>query len=128
MTWYPAAASAGPTSMKLPGSYGQPWTSSTTGPSAGPNSAYPTLRRPASICLMGPREAFIPEPGRAGVDVQPASDVAATVAAIACVNRLLLIILNLLCAVSRRRYGEAEPCGDRRSTPSVYVTRDDVHP
>src|SRR6476620_12486982 len=32
-------------------SYGQPWSRMTTGPFAGPVSAYPTFRTPASICL-----------------------------------------------------------------------------
>src|SRR6266853_1112301 len=37
-------------------SYGQPCRRMTAVPLAGPASAYPTLRRPASICLMGPSE------------------------------------------------------------------------
>src|SRR5713226_3460991 len=32
----------------------------TAGPSAGPASAYPTLRRPASICLRGSNDVFVP--------------------------------------------------------------------
>src|ERR1700722_17386983 len=32
----------------------------TTGPSAGPASAYPTLRRPASICFNGANDVCVP--------------------------------------------------------------------
>src|SRR3954469_4893989 len=32
----------------------------TTGPSAGPASAYPTFRTPASICFSGPNDVFVP--------------------------------------------------------------------
>src|ERR1022692_1401922 len=32
----------------------------TAGPVVGPASAYPTFRRPASICFSGPNEAFVP--------------------------------------------------------------------
>src|SRR5580658_6954157 len=41
-------------------SYGQPWRRTTGGPLAGPASAYPTLRRPASICFSGPNDVFVP--------------------------------------------------------------------
>src|SRR5215471_7909705 len=32
----------------------------TTGPLAGPASAYPTLRTPASFCLSGAKDVFVP--------------------------------------------------------------------
>src|SRR5215472_6881212 len=32
----------------------------TTGPLVGPASAYPTLRTPASICLSGAKDVFVP--------------------------------------------------------------------
>src|SRR5271165_5134193 len=41
-------------------SYGQPCRRSTAGPSAGPASTYPTLRRPASICFSRPNDVFVP--------------------------------------------------------------------
>src|SRR2546423_1002232 len=41
-------------------SYGQPWRRMTAGPSAGPASAYPTFRRPASICFSEPKDVGIP--------------------------------------------------------------------
>src|SRR5580658_7809260 len=41
-------------------SYGQPCRRITAGPLAGPASAYPTLSRPASICLRGPNDALAP--------------------------------------------------------------------
>jgi hypothetical protein len=59
---------------------------------------------PTSICLIGPSDVFVPEPGpgsteTAGVAVgsaeQPASDVAAIAVAIPCANRRLLIIPTL---------------------------------
>src|SRR5476649_1222004 len=50
-------------------SYGQPCRSMTTGPSTGPASAYPTFRRPASICLSGANDAFVP----GLIDGRPAS-------------------------------------------------------
>src|SRR5437762_1282888 len=41
-------------------SYGQPCRRTTTGPPLGPASAYPTLRRPASICFSEPKDLFVP--------------------------------------------------------------------
>src|SRR3989442_10472895 len=44
-------------------SYGQPCSRTTGGPPAGPASAYPTLRTPASICFTGPKtlgDSFTP--------------------------------------------------------------------
>src|SRR6185437_1013736 len=41
-------------------SYGQPWRRTTAGPSAGPASAYPTLRMPASICFIEWNEMLVP--------------------------------------------------------------------
>src|SRR5580698_7390642 len=66
----------------------------TGGPSAGPASAYPTLRRPASICFSGPNEVFVPGliasrcfafvlPDCANEEPTPASSAAATDMAIA---------------------------------------------
>src|SRR5438046_10235658 len=52
MTLYPFAARIGATSSKAWMSYGQPCSNTTGGPLAGPASAYPTLRTPASICLI----------------------------------------------------------------------------
>src|SRR6267378_8251215 len=52
MTLYPFAARIGATSSKAWMSYGQPCSRTTGGPLAGPASAYPTLRTPASICLI----------------------------------------------------------------------------
>src|SRR5262245_3780770 len=43
-------------------SYGQPWSRITTGPLAGPASAYPTLSTPASICFSGPNDPPPPAP------------------------------------------------------------------
>src|SRR5580704_5620143 len=43
-------------------SYGHPCRRRTAGPLAGPASAYPTLRRPASICFNGPNEVFLVVP------------------------------------------------------------------
>src|SRR5688500_1732020 len=40
-------------------SYGQPCRSTTGGPSAGPSSAYPTFRTPASICFSGPNDVLV---------------------------------------------------------------------
>src|SRR6266567_405955 len=52
MTLYPFAARIGATSSNAWMSYGQPCSRTTGGPLAGPASAYPTLRTPASICLI----------------------------------------------------------------------------
>src|SRR5713101_272130 len=41
-------------------SYGQPWRRTTAGPLAGPTSAYPTFSRPASTCLIAPKDVFVP--------------------------------------------------------------------
>src|SRR5690242_14354746 len=49
-------------------SYGQPCSSRTTGPSAGPASAYPTLNRPALTCLSEVNEVFIPDFSGCGGD------------------------------------------------------------
>src|SRR6202790_5357131 len=54
----------------------------TAGPSAGPASAYPTLRRPASICFSGPNDVFVP--GLIGfilLDCAPAEPIMASSAA-----------------------------------------------
>src|ERR1700730_10590197 len=52
MTLYPLAARIGATSSNAWMSYGQPCSRTTGGPLAEPASAYPTLRTPASICLI----------------------------------------------------------------------------
>src|ERR1700674_2895068 len=41
-------------------SYGQPCRRMTGGPLAGPATAYPTFRSPASICFMGANDVFVP--------------------------------------------------------------------
>src|SRR4030095_915903 len=41
-------------------SWGQRCRRMTTGPLAGPASAYPTLRTPASFCLSGAKDVFVP--------------------------------------------------------------------
>src|ERR1700693_5808716 len=41
-------------------SYGQPCRRMTGGPLAGPASAYPTFRSPASICFRGANDVFVP--------------------------------------------------------------------
>jgi hypothetical protein len=66
----------------------------TGGPVAGPASAYPIFRTPASICFSAPNDVFAPPAGgAAGVGAQAATDATeadATVAAKARENALLL--------------------------------------
>src|SRR5580658_1503196 len=50
-------------------SYGQPCRRITPGPLAGPASAYPIFKSPASICFRGPNDALAP----AFLAVAPAS-------------------------------------------------------
>src|SRR6266850_562794 len=53
----------------------------TTGPLAGPASAYPTVNTPASICLRGANEVFVP--GLIGLillDCAPAEPIIASLA------------------------------------------------
>src|SRR5438270_4508974 len=56
-------------------SYGQPCSRMTGGPSAGPSSAYPTLRTPASTCLSGAKDMCA---GEAEAIAELATEVAAT--------------------------------------------------
>src|SRR5260370_42105959 len=42
-------------------SYGHPCRRITGRPLAGPDSAYPTFKRPASICFNGPNDVFVPD-------------------------------------------------------------------
>src|SRR5579872_5042110 len=56
-------------------SYGQPCRRMTGRPEAGPASAYPIFRTPASICFTGPKDALSPDCARtAAIDaVRPAA-------------------------------------------------------
>src|ERR1700735_4505335 len=104
-------------------SYGQPCRRITAGPLAGPASAYPILRVPASICFSGANEALVsggvalPPPGFALLDRASAEPVtislaAATDIAMAPNSRrrlplitsdiLIELILNLLCSIRSR--------------------------
>src|ERR1700735_728530 len=68
-------------------SYGQPCRRITAGPLAGPASAYPILRVPASICFSGANEALVsggvalPPPGFALLDRASAEPVTISLAA-----------------------------------------------
>src|SRR6478609_920018 len=42
-------------------SYGHPCRRITGRPLVGPASAYPTFKRPASICFNGPNDVFVPD-------------------------------------------------------------------
>src|ERR1700747_1005503 len=53
-------------------SYGQPCSSTTAGPPAGPASAYATFNIPALICLRDPNETFVFATAFLGADVAPA--------------------------------------------------------
>src|ERR1700722_16849246 len=44
-------------------SYGHPCSSMTTGPLAGPSSAYPMLRTPVMTCFRGPNDVLVPGGG-----------------------------------------------------------------
>src|SRR6478735_7596848 len=65
----------------------------TTGPSAGPASAYPTLRTPALICFNGPNEVFVPgliAGAPAGLDCAAAEPVIANGAAASAMAAVLM--------------------------------------
>src|SRR5262245_46710222 len=71
-------------------SYGQPWRRITGGPPAGPTSAYPMLRTPASICFKTPNEFVGFDTGFALVDCAlsaPSSPKRAPIIVIAAVPR-----------------------------------------
>src|SRR5919204_2781484 len=59
-------------------SYGQPWRRMTAGPSAGPASAYPTFRRPASIGFREPKDVGVP-----GFSVDPSAELMVLAGALA---------------------------------------------
>jgi hypothetical protein len=101
----------------------------TGGPVAGPASAYPIFRTPASICFSAPNDVFAPAPagGEAGVGAHAATDATdadATVAAKARENALLLSKSN---PPINRNHGDTtigtrRPSRERQVTLSVYVT------
>src|SRR5450631_2628312 len=83
----------------------------TAGPLAGPASAYPTLRRPASICFSGAKDVFVPglmagtsaavvSPGRANADPIMANSAAATLMAELRIKRRRSLLIGSLLTFS----------------------------